>query len=96
MSQTIPMLPSHIKTLLITGAGGYVGREVASLLCSRYSALKLVLTDVRAPTPSGQSESVAADLSEEAEVVSLFSGRQIDAVSPRNGTLLSSLFLNVA
>ena len=77
----IPALPAHVSTVLISGAGGYVGREVAALLLARYPALRLVLTDIRTPEPIGTSESIAADLSSLDDVAKLFEGRQIDAVS---------------
>ncbi|KAL8292341.1 hypothetical protein RQP46_001807 [Phenoliferia psychrophenolica] len=86
-AHTIATLPAHISTLLVTGAGGYVGREVASLLLARYPTLKLVLTDVRAPEPIGSSESIAADLSEETDVAKLFSGRTIDAILAFHGIM---------
>lgn len=73
-------LPAHVSTVLIAGAGGYVGREVAAVLLSRYPALKLVLTDIRAPLPLGSSSCVAADLSSPEDVAKLFSNAQIDAV----------------
>lgn len=77
-------LPAYVSTVLITGAGGYVGREVATLLLSRYPDLNLVLTDIRAPLPLGSSTSVAADLSSPEDVAKLFSTAQIDAVGLRS------------
>lgn len=82
MSSSIPPLPAHIQTVLITGSGGYVGREVGSLLLARYPSIKLILTDVREPAPIGASECVAADLSDEKDVEQLLKGRAIDAVGP--------------
>lgn len=78
---TIPILPAHISTVLITGAGGYVGREVALLLLERYPTLNLVLTDLKAPLPVGNAKLLAADLCQSGEVDKIFQEHTIDAVS---------------
>lgn len=84
---TYPALPTHVRTVLFTGSGGWVGNQVAQHVFNRYPSLKLVLADLRPPPlPVGEGseqrcESVGADLCDTNEVKKLFEGRDVDLVS---------------
>ncbi|KAI5477716.1 hypothetical protein MNV49_005999 [Pseudohyphozyma bogoriensis] len=83
-----PSLPSWVKTILITGAGGFVGQKVAEVILARYPNVQLVLTDVRAPASLGpKTTSVAADLCDKEQVERLFKNYQVDAVIAFQGIM---------
>lgn len=88
-SMPIPTLPSTIQRVLITGAGGYVGAEVAKQLLVDYPTLELLLADLRAPSLGlgSRTGSVAVDLCDVLQVGKLFEGRGVDAVSWRERRL---------
>jgi nucleoside-diphosphate-sugar epimerase len=78
-------LPSHVKTILLTGAGGFVGRELVRLLLDRFPDVSLIATDVGTPPDYGISDKnrllcVAANLCDKNEVEQLFDGKRIQAV----------------
>lgn len=78
-------LPSHVKTILLTGAGGFVGRELVQLLLDRFPDVSLIATDVGAPPDHGVTDKnrlicVAANLCDKSEVEKLFEGKRIQAV----------------
>ncbi|KAM0755428.1 NAD(P)-binding protein [Meredithblackwellia eburnea MCA 4105] len=87
-SVDIPDLPSHVKHVLVTGGGGYVGREVAKLLQTKFgSALKITLADLNAPQPLGNAQTVSGDLSDPSQVAKLFEGEQVDAIMAFQGIM---------
>lgn len=78
-------LPSHIKTILITGAGGFVGRELVQLLIKVRPDLALVTTDIKPPPTYGIQDAnkliaVGCDLGDRTQVEGLFKGRRIQGV----------------
>lgn len=78
-------LPSHVKTILLTGAGGFVGRELVRLLLDKFPDVSLIATDVGVPPNHGITDSarltcVAANLCDKKEVEGLFAGKQVQAV----------------
>jgi nucleoside-diphosphate-sugar epimerase len=78
-------LPSHVKTILLTGAGGFVGRELVQLLLNRFPDISLIATDVGTPPGHGVTDEnrllcVAANLCDKTEVEKLFEGKRIQAV----------------
>lgn len=75
-------LPSHVKTVLISGAGGYVGQELTKLILSTNPQVELITTDIRAPEDHGEKrvKAVAADLSDVKQVEALLEGKRVQAV----------------
>ena len=78
-------LPSHVKTILLTGAGGFVGRELVRLLLDKFPDVSLIATDVGVPPNHGVTAlarltCVAANLCDKKEVEGLFAGKQVQAV----------------
>lgn len=78
-------LPSHVKTILLTGAGGFVGRELVRLLLDRFPDVSLIATDVGTPPDHDIADKnrllcVAANLCDKSEVEKLFDGKRIQAV----------------
>lgn len=78
-------LPSHVKTILLTGAGGFVGRELVRLLLDRFPDVSLIATDVGTPPDyeifdKNRLLCVAANLCDKNEVEQLFDGKRIQAV----------------
>jgi hypothetical protein len=45
--------PTHIKTVLITGASGFVGRKLVQLLLADHPQLRLITTDIHRPPTYG-------------------------------------------
>ncbi|KAJ9094827.1 hypothetical protein QFC20_006805 [Naganishia adeliensis] len=85
-------LPSHVKTILLTGAGGFVGRELVRLLLDRFPDVSLIATDVGAPPDHGIADKnrllcVAANLCDKSEVEKLFYGKRIQAVFALHGIM---------
>jgi FlaA1/EpsC-like NDP-sugar epimerase len=85
-SSTLPFsLPPHVKTVLITGAGGYVGQQLVQLILRTMPNISLITTDIRAPPTFGVTDearlrAVAADLGNPEQLASLFEGRRIQGV----------------
>ena len=84
-SNTTFNFPAHIKTVLITGAGGFIGRQLVQLFLSTCPQLSLITTDVSAPPKYGVEDeerliSVAADLGDKAQVEKLFRYRPVQGV----------------
>ncbi len=78
-------LPPHVKTILITGAGGYVGQKLTQLILSAFPDVALITTDIRAPPTFGVSDEgrlkpVAADLGNPDDLHGLFAGARIQGV----------------
>ncbi|KAL7418008.1 hypothetical protein BDY24DRAFT_346315 [Mrakia frigida] len=96
-SPAAPVLPSHVKTVLVTGAGGFVGQRLLSSLLSLYPSITVVATDMRPPPiPSRLSVSVkaeervvslAADLGDPISIATLFEGRKVDLVFALHGIM---------
>ncbi|KAM0745880.1 NAD(P)-binding protein [Meredithblackwellia eburnea MCA 4105] len=85
---SLPTLPNHIKTVLITGARGYVGREVAKVLLEQYPGkLDIVLTDLEIPDALEGTTTVAADLCEKDQVQILFTKWKFDAIIAFQGIM---------
>ncbi|WVN88104.1 uncharacterized protein L203_103304 [Cryptococcus depauperatus CBS 7841] len=85
-------LPSHVKTILITGAGGFVGQQLVKLLLELYPHIKLTTTDIVEPpnhgvTDNGRLVTVKADLNNVAEVQKLFEGKRIDGIFALHGIM---------
>ncbi|CED85198.1 Putative NAD-dependent epimerases [Phaffia rhodozyma] len=87
-------LPSHVQTILITGAGGFVGQQLLISLSESFPNINFIITDVRAPSiPASIDQfkqriaSLGADLSNKDEVKNLFEGRQIDAIYAVHGIM---------
>lgn len=69
--------PTHIKTVLITGASGFVGRKLVQLLLADHPHLRLITTDIHRPPTygienEGRLVAVAVDLADKEQVGSLF------------------------
>lgn len=74
-------LPSHIRTILITGAGGYVGQKLTELILSEYPNISLITTDIRSPPAYGEKVTpIAADLGKPEDVKKLFAGERVQGV----------------
>lgn len=73
-------LPAHIRTVLLTGAGGFVGREVTKLMLDLYPTLRIIATDIVEPpraTADKRLRVVKADLGDEAQIAGLFEGEEV-------------------
>jgi FlaA1/EpsC-like NDP-sugar epimerase len=83
---TLPFtLPPHVRTILITGAGGYVGQRLTRLILAAFPHVSLITTDVRPPPTFGVHDenrliSVAADLGNKDDLARLFEGRRVQGV----------------
>ncbi|KAK2597954.1 hypothetical protein N8I77_012706 [Diaporthe amygdali] len=70
------------KTILITGAAGFIGQRLTAALLAKHPEYRLVITDIVAPTvPSGvhnaeKAVPVQADLSDPASLASLIAASQ--------------------
>jgi len=86
---SVPTLPAHLKTVLITGAGGFVGDRLTTYLLENYPDLKLILTDIRAPREraGGKTVSLAADLGKPGDVAALFAQGRVDGVFALHGIM---------
>lgn len=83
-----------LQTVLITGAGGFVGQRLLLSLLERFPDLNIVLTDIAAPKiprslhgKADQIVSLAADLTEPKDLAKVFAGRRIDSVVALQGLM---------
>ncbi|RSH80722.1 hypothetical protein EHS25_007058 [Saitozyma podzolica] len=71
-------LPSHVKTILITGAGGFVGQKLTELLLERFPSLRIITTDIIEPPTFTSDKSrlrvVKADLGDASQLNGIMSG----------------------
>lgn len=87
-----PTLPSHIKTVLITGASGFLGRLLSRHLLQAYPKLVVIATDiVQPPSQDGVSDDrlirTKADLGKREEVEGLFAKRDVQGVFALHGIM---------
>ncbi|ORX36914.1 hypothetical protein BD324DRAFT_591288 [Kockovaella imperatae] len=84
-------LPSHIKTILVSGAGGFVGQELVKLLLELFPDVKLIATDIIEPPRLIDDEkrfkAIKADLGHTSQVEALFEGEQIGGVFALHGIM---------
>lgn len=80
---SLPPLPSHLRKILITGAGGYVGAETAKLLLELYPEVQLVLCDLNEPKSLGERTEVRSGNLCDPSVVEELVDETFDAVSLR-------------
>jgi hypothetical protein len=80
-----------LQTLLLTGAGGFVGQELLRTLLELYPNLSIIATDIRPPSiPNNEHDrvtSLAADLGDESSLASLFEGKKVDGVFALHGIM---------
>ncbi|ROW01365.1 hypothetical protein VMCG_05860 [Cytospora schulzeri] len=75
-------MPSEKKTILITGAAGFIGQRLTAALLSKHPEYRLVITDVVSPSvPSGLQNAdnvvpIQADLSDPVSLESLIAASQ--------------------
>lgn len=75
-------MSSQKKTILITGAAGFIGQRLTTALLSKHPEYRLVITDVVTPSvPAGvpnanSASSIQADLSDPASLSSLIAASQ--------------------
>ncbi len=72
-------------TVLVTGAGGYVGQQLVQLILRTLPNISLITTDIRKPptfgvTDESRLKAVAADLGIPEQLTSLFEGQRIQGV----------------
>jgi len=86
---SVPVLPKHLKTVLITGAGGFVGDRLTTYLLTHYADIKLILCDIRAPPsrPGGRVTCIGADLTNPTEATKLFEHGRVDGVFALHGIM---------
>ncbi|ORY32634.1 hypothetical protein BCR39DRAFT_523291 [Naematelia encephala] len=84
-------LPAHVKTVLITGAGGFVGQKLAQLLLDLFPSIKVITTDIVQPPSLSDDpkrfKAVKADLGDSAQVEGLFHGEVIGGVFALHGIM---------
>lgn len=83
-------LPAHVETVLLTGAGGFVGREVTKLMLELYPTLRIITTDILEPprfTDDSRLRCVKADLGDEAQIESLFAGEKVGGLIALHGIM---------
>ncbi|WVF71767.1 hypothetical protein IAT40_006575 [Kwoniella sp. CBS 6097] len=85
-------LPEHVKTVLVTGAGGFVGQQLVKLLLSLYPSVRLITTDIVQPPNHGiddekRLKSVKADLGDKAQLEALFEGEKVGGVFALHGIM---------
>ncbi|WVQ82275.1 hypothetical protein IAT38_004403 [Cryptococcus sp. DSM 104549] len=85
-------LPEHVKTVLVTGAGGFVGQQLVQLLLKLFPSVKLITTDIVEPPNHGVTDSkrltcIKADLGKIDEVKALFEGETIGGVFALHGIM---------
>ncbi|KAL1405533.1 hypothetical protein Q8F55_009171 [Vanrija albida] len=84
-------LPAHVQTVLLTGANGFVGREVTKLLLELYPSLRVITTDIVEPPRYVDDEKrlrvVQADLGKPDELAKLFEGEKIGGVFALHGIM---------
>ncbi|KAJ4424913.1 hypothetical protein N0V82_000417 [Gnomoniopsis sp. IMI 355080] len=75
-------MPSQKKTILITGAAGFIGQRLTAALLSKHPEYRLVISDVVTPSvPAGipnadSADPIQADLSDPASLSSLVAASQ--------------------
>ncbi|KAL7421499.1 hypothetical protein Q5752_003268 [Cryptotrichosporon argae] len=91
-------LPAHVNTVLITGAGGFVGQKLTALLLDLYPALRIITTDLHAPPrlDDARQVCVGADLGKPAEVARLFEGETVGGVFALHGIMSGGSEANFA
>lgn len=83
-------LPSHIETVLLTGAGGFVGREITKLMLELYPKLRIITTDIVEPprlTEDSRLRVVKADLGKETDIESLFKDEKVGGLIALHGIM---------
>ncbi|BEJ11115.1 hypothetical protein CspHIS471_0105370 [Cutaneotrichosporon sp. HIS471] len=83
-------LPEHIETVLLTGAGGFVGREVTQLMLDLYPTLRIITTDIIEPprlTDDPRLRVVKADLGDTAQIEALFEGEKVGGLIALHGIM---------
>jgi len=86
---SVPVLPKTLKTILITGAGGFVGDRLVTYLLTHYPDVKLIVCDIRAPPerPGGRVTSIGADLTDPEQAKTLFANGRVDGVFALHGIM---------
>lgn len=75
-------MASENKTILITGAAGFIGQRLTAAILAKHPEYRLVITDIVAPAiPSGIQNAekvvpIQADLSDPASLASLIAAAQ--------------------
>lgn len=89
LSSVVPQLPSWVSTILITGAGGFVGSKVAQIVLDRYPQISLSLTNIAAPLSLGpRTKALAGDLCDPSQVQAFFEEHgTVDAVIALQGIM---------
>lgn len=83
-------LPSHVETVLITGAGGFVGAQLTQLLLDLFPKVKIITTDIVEPprlTSDERLKVVKADLGDIKQVQGLFEGQKIGGIFALHGIM---------
>ncbi|KIR55878.1 NAD-dependent epimerase/dehydratase [Cryptococcus gattii Ru294] len=94
-------LPAHVKTILVTGAGGFVGQQLVKLLLELHPTVKLITTDIVQPpnhgvTDTNRLRSVKADLGRQEEIDGLLKGETIGGVFALHGIMSGGAEANFA
>ncbi|KZT54608.1 NAD(P)-binding protein [Calocera cornea HHB12733] len=84
---SVPVLPKTLKTILITGAGGFVGDRLTTYLLDHYPDVKLIVCDIKAPAERPRVTSIGADLTDPKQAEALFTHGRIDGVFALHGIM---------
>ncbi|WWD02683.1 hypothetical protein V865_000724 [Kwoniella europaea PYCC6329] len=85
-------LPSFVETVLVTGAGGFVGQKLVLLLLKLYPNLRIIATDIIEPPNHGITDTkrlrnVKADLGKPDELKGVFDGEKVGGVFALHGIM---------
>ncbi|WWC61570.1 uncharacterized protein I303_104154 [Kwoniella dejecticola CBS 10117] len=85
-------IPSFVETVLVTGAGGFVGQKLVIQLLNLYPNIKVIATDIVEPpnhgiTDKAKLRTIKADLGKPAELAGIFEGEKIGGFFALHGIM---------
>ncbi|WRT66073.1 uncharacterized protein IL334_003025 [Kwoniella shivajii] len=85
-------LPSFVETVLVTGAGGFIGQKLVLLLLKLYPNLRIIATDIIEPPNHGNTDSkklrnVKADLGKPDQLAGIFENEKVGGVFALHGIM---------
>ncbi|WWC70490.1 uncharacterized protein I206_104441 [Kwoniella pini CBS 10737] len=92
-------IPSFVETVLVTGAGGFVGQKLVIQLLKLYPNIKIIATDIIEPpnhgvTDSSKLKTIKADLGKPNELAGIFEGEKIGGFFALHGIMSGGSEIN--